>query len=942
MMAVILPLSCSRGYMNIMNATSPDFGKSINVAQSKPDHVPQLGIKVMRTLWVQVTQIKSTCSCSSCLLHRLPYSHKSAANTFTSHVTRKDTFALFCSSALAAAAVADSHQKHARLHEWERIIDETKEHIRDVDEQQGDRLKLLSMDAPDLQRESSLGRLTWDVAIEWAKEQFKIRRNMGFESLTGISLRVLRDLSPSQLDEAIRTNTMLRHAPPRARWNHPGPITYPWTLKKLKTMEWSIAKLACRLLYRISSTGGSKTNESGATENATPCDLDHRRELSKKAIYCHERIIDLNMTIEADKLQDFPSPPNPNYHSGSSRYQRSLDYLNESLHDIFQLLFSGENSLYPSVAEICHTLLTASVPPDASTFHLLAKNFLYAGRDDLVHLVLSSMYETRTRSSPKLLCVAMHFYMRNDDVVRFNRLVWKMRGFRQGLTLANPHVRITPATLERYRFLPAPERSVDFLKTVHNMVVYTDGSRAIEHPDIRYRVVSKARLNLDVYSYMIHGSLKILGDVRAMATFIDMVAEGYAPRVKVCLTLLQHFCKKRDWLAGSSLWGWMQELPERLDQSVYRWMLKLCSVCQRYSAFWEQLVVGNLEGILLKSVFYFPEQIISMDVDALFSYSDEQHRFWEQRNFWERQKIKIPLRLKAPTFARRLGVLGFKLARIADSLEDIQLDAGLSPVFSQRIGTEIRTARQDLLEWIGVSSPTRQDIKSTINPPKRQIFPQIDHLPITHTMRYPTLQSKIRALLEYYLHLLGSLISYVARSVGNVEIHLRHAPTIGHMLSNKMRLLHVDDNIRCGHVPKKRYFLVPDEVDRAKEEQMTKRRLALLRYYVRRLRRKQVALQQAEPALAAEKAPVEGASGDEYLETLPSPRGPTIKYYSLWRTFEEPLRKRCVDIRYQYPLVPEPTQLSKIEVLSELDDAEALAELDENELEEISNVERTE
>lgn len=621
----------------------------------------------MPILWRRVAQTRNARIRSS-----LTSARPSTTTTSGSHFGINPVSTFIYSAILATAAVVDSTRKDERRKKLDIAIEKANKDLEALEQQQQRRLAVLSLSRSRVDNMSKLvveGQWFWEDIFQWADQELRTRERLGFRDWKGIRLSVLETLSTSEVEEALRHDGLLAHKadPPD------GFIS----LKKLKTLEWSVAKLAYQILQLISKDKIARECQPCESSMGT-IKLDFQMGIRR----ANRRLAGLSRLSQSrHDFEKFASPQAPRYkwnpcggnisqHAGSSAVieTESVTILYRSLQELFEEFQRDEDEIVSLIINVCHRLLVSKAPPDVRTYTLLITQFTSLRQFDLVKLLLVSVESCHIRPDQALLGAMLDYYTAVDDKDGFRLLTCQIKGFSGGLMLAHPDKRITRATLDQYRFFsqkgsPCTATSnqdsrqrVDFLTEKAYRVKFGRNVRAI---------VQKPPKDEKVYEALLRGAVRFFGDRQAMVHYINMISEGLKPTLSALTSILQCCCYYKDWLAGSLVWLKIHELPDGPDKSAYFWMLRLCQVCHRQVPFRDLLLQGVKRNVLSGRVYEHRGLIKLLDVEAL----------WEAVRF--RARIYHPppimtLAEKREWFEASLRIIGEKMASSARRFGYIQ------------------------------------------------------------------------------------------------------------------------------------------------------------------------------------------------------------------------------------------------------------------------------
>lgn len=630
----------------------------------------------MPTSWTRVAQTRTTRICSSLTNATRARPTTTTASRNRLGINPVSTFVY--SAILATAAVVDSTRKDERRKKLDRAIEEAKKDLEALEQQQQRRLALLSLPRSRVDDISKLvveGQWFWEDVFQWADQEIRTRELLGFQDWKGIRLSVLETLSTSEVEEALRHDGLLAYKadPPE------GLISQ----KKLKTLEWSIAKLAYQILQLLSI---DKTARDGQPDEFGEGRM--KLDLEMEIKQANRRLTELSLLSQGhDDFENFASPQAPRYtpnpcespvtqHAGSSAVVNieSMTLMYRSLRELFDGFQPNEDEIVNLIINICHRLLVSKAPPDVLTYTLLVTRFSSLRRFDLVKIILASVADSHIRPDQALLSAMLDYYTAVDDMEGFKKLVSRMKGFSGGLMLAHPDKRITRATLDQYRFF-SRKGSHCYTATSnqdsrHRVDLFTEKVYGIKFGRNVRAIVQKPPKNEKVYEALLRGAVSFFGDKQAMVNYINMISEGLQPTLSALTTILQCCCYYKDWLVGKLVWHKIHELAQGPDKSAYFWMLRLCQRCHKQVTFRDLLLEGVKRNVLSGRVYEHREHIKFLDVEALWKAVRKRARIYHPPPMTtpveKREWLEALLRVtgeKMASSARRFGYIQPKMSR---------------------------------------------------------------------------------------------------------------------------------------------------------------------------------------------------------------------------------------------------------------------------------------
>ena len=633
----------------------------------------------MQTVWSRVIQARCMCNCPSCLSNIGGLTRRATTATARRRVRFGNTFTVLSSSLAAAATLADSKRKEARSREWEKAISKTKAEIEAKETDQKRRLSVLiyteegqsnrhSQDDlaggsdPLLKSKpirktrdsygpspktsaSELQRDSWGDVFDWAARQDEARAAAGFQDWRGPPLSLLQKLSEDQLQELLMDNRLFRrfYSGQDSLDTMTDNSKSMWSAKKLRTLEWSIAKLVYQLLLHCSehpvfsddgnvtspplsgeeSSGWTSLGSVGApindkckeshnnairiTATRLACGLERQRDTSRpqNAAKISSRISQANSCLDTLHLdrrdggfyKDFESPKLPIYRNSSSHVCGKIGESNRGLSDLLHGM-EREKDSSPLMTKVCYNLLTSRDPPNINTYNLLLIRFCQLKNKELVRAVLVSMRESHIRPNEITHSTILRFFTTTNDAPGFKEYLNRMNGYNGGLALTKVNSQALPIVL--------------------------DTVRAFGRAGAKF--AEKAQMNAEVYVSLIIGALKFLGSQTAMFYYRRMISEGWKADTEILTAILRHCCYRSDWNAGLLVWEQIMTLGQRVSTLSYQWMLRLCQICGQERLFDQLLQDGVERGALPVSMLQTPDEVRSQNITSILEYAENIQR----------------------------------------------------------------------------------------------------------------------------------------------------------------------------------------------------------------------------------------------------------------------------------------------------------------------------
>ena len=581
----------------------------------------------MQTVWSRVAQAQCVCECPSCLLTTNAIARRTSIATARRTIRVGDVFTVSISSLAAGLALADSIKKVDRRKQWDKVIEDARATVEATEIQQQKRLAALSDDARrealestrssgyDISTEKAIKEVeAWDVqekeeqdyqnpipydkndtwldVFDWAQEQHRLREASGFQDWKGLPLSLLQSLSRVQLNELLSNERLLRrfYGGPDCNSLVDEQSRFPFSMKKLRTLEWSVAKMVLKLLIYCSTNSVKAEEDSGCPDKSLLQGLFKDGEtIQSRLDQTRERL----RTLHADRrsrpyYEEFEPPQIPNYDNTTIEEYKQTTKMNISLQKLLELM-QPETNLNDVMSKICYNLLAARTPPNTHTYNMLLIRFCVLGKEDLVKAVLTSMRESHIRPNEITHATVLRHFTATGNRVGFVEYWRRMEGRRRGLALANPELDIHPVLQERYHVFGSSYQ----------------------------KAAEKGRMNAQVYESLIVGALHFIGGQTAMHYYRNMISEGWSPSLGIFLAILQDCCHKLDWTLGQAILEQLEKFAEQMNTLTYEWMLRLCQCCGQQDFFDHILHSGVRCGALPVTILDLPNHAKAVDVAIL-------------------------------------------------------------------------------------------------------------------------------------------------------------------------------------------------------------------------------------------------------------------------------------------------------------------------------------
>ncbi|KAL8868736.1 MAG: hypothetical protein Q9174_004787 [Haloplaca sp. 1 TL-2023] len=572
----------------------------------------------MQTLWARIGQSRTCYKRFSTAALVQP----SATTPLRRHVGLDDVLAAGFSTVAFASAVVDGNRKDARTNKWARAIREEKRKLHALQEDQERRIANLeqgkNIDPPSTRQEiAPRPPQSWQDVFIWADAEIRERKQLGFETWQGIPLSVLRNASPDQIQDALNNHSnyfpKVRGVVGPQVWNS---VTWPFDIKKIRTLEWSIARLALELMRNGTEDQVIFISDRDGTA---------QKVLTQLSIGSPQEVIpgldnatdQLNELSRGERKNDeyyhaFPSPKFPRYDADRAEDPDSADELNARLYSLLQSTNRPSTFTPQLIPKICSHLLSSTSPPNIHTFNLLLSEFGSKRQDHLIVPLLASLYRSHVRPNEITLAETLKHYIRKDDSQRFRQYVNRMEGFCHGLQRAHPDMYIPDLFKFHYRVRRIPLVSVEgeVQDEYYDLSDVSSSELIAMKENATVKVYEKPRCNLEVHRALIKGSLFFNGLFAGLYHYRKMVSEGWESDQDILFSILHHCIVHAEWDAGVATWSHIQRRGDLVDENGYLLMLQLCQRCDRQDAIQEVLRDGVVQDVL-------PSTVLEMDWDIV-------------------------------------------------------------------------------------------------------------------------------------------------------------------------------------------------------------------------------------------------------------------------------------------------------------------------------------
>ncbi|KAI4141426.1 MAG: hypothetical protein L6R39_005339 [Caloplaca ligustica] len=548
--------------------------------------------------------------------------------------------AVLFSTVALVSAVTDGKRRVSRQQDWVKEIHTARSELDALKADQERRLSTLEFatqpSSTSQQRDFGLSKpRTWEEVFTLTDGWIQERNALGFRRWKGIPLSVLKSAPPSQIQDFMQHQ--MRCWPKFQGYTGPRvwrSVTWSLHIKKVKTLEWSIALMTLQLMRHVppypywclpdqqettEETAGKTTEATteATIEEATEETIEEIAEDVKAQLFIsssdefHSRlayILNQLQTIKNSKESDeyywqYPSPGFPRYSVNQPDDSSTADQLNAKLHALFESSPKSSDRITKILPRICFYLLTSKSPPSIHTYNLLMSEFAGAYRDDLIEPLLRSTARTHMRPNEVTLAETLRHYIRRRESRSFDRYVDRMEGFREGLGLAAPQLDIPDLLKFQYRVRVIRQDANG--QNTYEYFEYSDLDKSkvlAMKENASVKVYEKPRRNLDVYQALIQGALSFHGMSEAMRHYCAMTSEGWWPNQEILLSILHRCLHDRDLDAGVDTWRRLQSMRAPVSERGYVLMHQLCGIFKKQELMAGLLDHGIQQGVLPPTV----------------------------------------------------------------------------------------------------------------------------------------------------------------------------------------------------------------------------------------------------------------------------------------------------------------------------------------------------
>ncbi len=617
---------------------------------------------VMQTVWSRAGQARCLCNCPACTSVTAATTRRTTTATARRGIRRGDVYTVFASSLAATAALVDSRNKDLRSEQWKRVIAEVRAQVQATEEEQQARLASLlrakedepvkhfepadRKKFPHFIKQKIKGSWrqirpysyvdSWTSAFRWAAHEEAERATAGFRDVMGPSLALLRSLSLAELDKLLTDQRRLRrfHVGPTCAALVDTRSKHRLSEKKLKTLEWSIAKLVHKLLFYSSASPQPAENKvelpmqvpshaidhllppspavqvkaradytpqleatipreepvprrgsdikDSAEKNEQPHSVIYGQSLEDRLAQIDAQIISLRVGgpegithRNSAYYKNFESPPLPKY-KGNMLYDfDEAKALNNSLKSLLDPMKCTDD-LDTVISKIGYNLIISWTPPNVHTYNMLLVRFCHLDNYKMFRAVLTSMRESHIWPDELTHSTVLRYFTSTNKGYYFTQYVLRMEGHLEDVALANPSEELSSTTSQRFRTL--------------------------SHGGEKKKIAEKARMNGEVYEALITGALRFFGPQCAMQYYRDMISEGWRAGIDMLIAILKSCYRRCDWDSGVSVWHQIRATSDQADSRAFQWMLCLCQACGQHDAFYRIIQDGVRAGALPASM----------------------------------------------------------------------------------------------------------------------------------------------------------------------------------------------------------------------------------------------------------------------------------------------------------------------------------------------------
>lgn len=419
-------------------------------------------------------------------------------------------------------------------------------------------------------------RWDWEGVFAWASRCDELREASGFQHWKGMPLNWLMTLDPIELN-ALSSSKKLQlwyYGGPSCEELEPDPLTEAPSLKKLRTLEWSILKMIMLLRDRCVNIKGRTTaqRQVDTTRLDTLLGISSDRDVALLMDRTNAVLYNLAWKLRAsDVCKSFESPRRPQYSwTGDSDLDRfeTIKQLYFALQDLH-----SKDRTWPCIIHCCEILLSSTTAPNVHAFNMLLVRLCQVQDHDLVSIVIKSMQETHMRPNEITHATLLRYFTLQGNRTAFSCYLDQMHGLRNGLAIIDKRRPINPLVERQTR-------------------AFGEGGK---------KIAILARKNQEVYTALIVGILRFYEPKDAMFWYRGMISEGWQPSRELLLAILKSCFFKRDWFGGLAVWRAFAYARFERTARVHQWMVALCRACGQEEAYNQILGEGTQLGFLTSS-----------------------------------------------------------------------------------------------------------------------------------------------------------------------------------------------------------------------------------------------------------------------------------------------------------------------------------------------------
>ncbi|KAF2488079.1 hypothetical protein BDY17DRAFT_290224 [Neohortaea acidophila] len=538
----------------------------------------------MQTLWARVAQARASCHCPQCLPRANGIARRASAAASRRIPQYLTSSTLWYSGIFAAAATFDAAAKMRRREQWDQVISEMKQELK--------------------QPVTTTACHTTEAVVEDRLEtESKELVYSSVEELDDEESDIFRDVEPQESKAFWPTNTgaalKKHHLAPESIFapneRHAQVDKKTLTPKKVAEIQMALDMLQLEIFQELQRRGWSQK-----AANAVPADFARNIMLSSDELARHmsrKRAKRERLFLAEPSLSGFPSGLERlqlcNFtQDNASLSQQSVRDLNRTIRELFDMQAEQKLSKAALLGRLTYNLSSCSAPPNLKTFNTLLIGFTRIQEPAFTDMVIKRLRRAHMRPNEVTLNAVLRHYTRTNQAHEFALWLAYIRGKGEGLALARPDITITEAGRSR---LVRQEHRPDKINQLPYGTPY-------------------------VFRAVIEGVVKFAGFDAALSVCQRMGADGWGLCMEGFTPLLRDCAERADWRAGMAVWSQIQTLKassrrrisgrlmtERIELPTFAAMLKLCMRCgqdQGFENVWKHAVRvhGDVEDRLLRLV----------------------------------------------------------------------------------------------------------------------------------------------------------------------------------------------------------------------------------------------------------------------------------------------------------------------------------------------------